>query len=103
MNDQIQILTSVPFDVLVKAISRELEPIIARVISESLPDDLITSKEAGEIMNVSPATICTWVKLGVIRNFSTGNQRPVLSRREIIAMKKQTINGRLKRKEYHHE
>jgi len=103
MSDKIQILTSVPFDVLVSAIAREIEPVIIRAISEHLPDDLITSKEAGEIIGVSPATICTWVKTGVIRNFSTGNQRPVLSRREIIAIKKQTVNGRLKRKEYHYE
>lgn len=97
MSNPVQILTSVPYEVLAAELATQLQPYIEKAVRDYVGDQFVTLKEAAYIIGVTDATISKWLTDGVLTNYS-GNSHHRFSRNEVIELRKQVVNGRLKRK-----
>lgn len=91
----VQLFTSVDIDTLTDAILKRMQPVIEQIIDEHVPDQIINSQDACKLIGISNTTLINWIKTGIVHNYGTGKERPRLSRKECILLKKKMINGRL--------
>lgn len=90
-----QVFTSVPFDVLVKALAEQLKPMVEHAVAQHVPDDFINQSEASDILGVSAVLVNKLISEGKLTDYAPGNKIPRVSRKEVIEFRKNIVNGRL--------
>ena len=69
------ILSPVPFDKLLEALTNKVMEAIRNEQKEQLQEKLLTTKEVAQLFCVSTVTIYTWVSKGLLTKYSIGGRK----------------------------
>ncbi len=89
------LFTAIDVDDLADLVATRLKSIIAQTVHENTPDEHITLTQASRIIGKTTRTVRNYIYEGKLKNYGTGIQRPRLSRKEVVELKKEMVNGRV--------
>lgn len=86
------IFTGIPLDLLTERLIEKLRPVVTEAVAAQMPDQIITVSEAAKILGRTKGTVAYYANHGILTNLGTGKQRPKLSKREVVELKKEVQN-----------